>query len=40
MEDDLDLIANGQADQEPWLARFYFGDAATAWRAERRCAPG
>jgi DNA topoisomerase-1 len=25
MEDDLDLIANGEADQEPWLARFYFG---------------
>jgi DNA topoisomerase-1 len=27
MEDDLDLIANGEADQEPWLARFYFGDS-------------
>ncbi len=26
MEDDLDRIANGDADQEPWLARFYFGD--------------
>jgi len=26
MEDDLDHIANGVADAEPWLARFYFGD--------------
>jgi len=27
MEDDLDHIANGDADAEPWLARFYFGVA-------------
>lgn len=25
MEDDLDEIANGAADMEPWLADFYFG---------------
>jgi DNA topoisomerase-1 len=25
MEDDLDRIANGAADAEPWLARFYWG---------------
>ena len=25
MEDDLDHIANGDADAEPWLSRFYFG---------------
>lgn len=25
MEDDLDRIARGEAEQEPWLARFYFG---------------
>ncbi|MEZ5321452.1 MAG: type I DNA topoisomerase [Microthrixaceae bacterium] len=29
MEDDLDQIARGEAQAEPWLARFYFGDAAT-----------
>ncbi len=27
MEDDLDHIANGDADAEPWLSKFYFGDA-------------
>ncbi len=26
MEDDLDHIANGDADAEPWLSKFYFGD--------------
>jgi DNA topoisomerase-1 len=26
MEDDLDLIASGEAEQEPWLSSFYFGD--------------
>ncbi len=26
MEDQLDEIANGAQDLEPWLARFYFGD--------------
>lgn len=26
MEDDLDEIAQGQQDLEPWLRRFYFGD--------------
>src|SRR5690606_1388923 len=25
MEDDLDRIATGQADAEPWLSAFYFG---------------
>jgi len=25
MEDDLDHIASGEADAEPWLSRFYFG---------------
>ena len=35
MEDDLDQIAGGKADAEPWLSRFYFGttgdgDPATA----------
>ncbi len=29
MEDDLDRIANGAADQEPWLAAFYFGTPGT-----------
>ncbi len=28
MEDELDLIAQGQAELEPWLQKFYFGDAA------------
>jgi len=26
MEDDLDLIAQGQLELEPWLKKFYFGD--------------
>ena len=26
MEDDLDAIANGRQDLEPWLHRFYYGD--------------
>ena len=30
MEDDLDHIAGGSAEQEPWLARFYFGIAEGA----------
>ena len=30
MEDDLDRIARGQADAEPWLTRFYWGSADTA----------
>ena len=36
MEDDLDQIAQGAEDLEPWLARFYFGDPAgdTAFRRE------
>ena len=28
MEDDLDAIADGHQDLEPWLRRFYFGDPA------------
>src|SRR5207342_1357250 len=28
MEDDLDHIASGEADAEPWLSRFYFGDGS------------
>ncbi len=28
MEDDLDAIADGHQELEPWLGRFYFGDAA------------
>lgn len=28
MEDQLDEIASGRQDLEPWLARFYFGDPA------------
>ncbi len=28
MEDDLDAIANGRQDLEPWLQRFYYGDAS------------
>ena len=28
MEDDLDAIANGEADSVPWLRRFYFGKSA------------
>jgi DNA topoisomerase-1 len=28
MEDDLDEIAQGRQDLEPWLQRFYFGDPA------------
>jgi DNA topoisomerase-1 len=27
MEDELDLIASGERDLEPWLRAFYFGDA-------------
>jgi DNA topoisomerase-1 len=30
MENDLDEIAGGQMDLEPWLRRFYFGDEAAA----------
>ncbi len=30
MEDDLDAIASGQADAEPWLRRFYFGKGKPA----------
>ena len=30
MEDDLDQIATGGADAEPWLSRFYFGVAGDA----------
>ncbi|MCA1834122.1 MAG: type I DNA topoisomerase [Actinomycetota bacterium] len=28
MEDDLDRIANGEEQSQPWLARFYFGNGA------------
>jgi DNA topoisomerase-1 len=28
MEEDLDRIARGEAEQVPWLKRFYFGDGA------------
>jgi DNA topoisomerase-1 len=36
MEDELDQIAKGEADLEPWLHRFYFGDdtAATEFRRQ------
>ena len=37
MEDDLDHIASGEADAEPWLSKFYFG--ARRRRERRRC-PG
>ncbi|GAB2665140.1 type I DNA topoisomerase [Gordonia jinhuaensis] len=30
LEDDLDQIANGQADRTHWLSRFYFGDDSDA----------
>ncbi len=30
MEDDLDGIANGTEDMEPWLSRFYFGGQGSA----------
>jgi DNA topoisomerase-1 len=30
MEDDLDEIAQGRQELEPWLRRFYFGDPAAA----------
>jgi len=30
MEDELDEIAEGREDLEPWLRRFYFGDASAA----------
>ena len=33
MEDDLDLIARGEADAEPWLSRFYFGESANGERS-------
>ena len=36
MEDDLDHIANGVADAEPWLARFYFGDGSTEAGSQKR----
>ncbi|MFI5800915.1 type I DNA topoisomerase [Streptomyces sp. NPDC051677] len=29
MEDDLDRIANGEAQSVPWLKRFYFGEGTT-----------
>ena len=38
MEDDLDRIANGDADTEPWLARFYFGDQSDG--GGQRCQAG
>ncbi len=38
MEDDLDAIAAGQNDMEPWLARFYFG--ATTGGTEVSAPPG
>ncbi|MGW7170987.1 type I DNA topoisomerase [Streptomyces sp. NPDC054884] len=33
MEDDLDRIANGEAQSVPWLRRFYFGEGAAEGRA-------
>ncbi|MCX5267368.1 type I DNA topoisomerase [Streptomyces sp. NBC_00199] len=33
MEDDLDRIANGEAQSVPWLKRFYFGEGAAEGRA-------
>ena len=30
MEDDLDHIANGSQDAEPWLSKFYFGNGESA----------
>ncbi|MDE3064690.1 MAG: type I DNA topoisomerase [Acidobacteriota bacterium] len=36
MEDDLDEIAQGAEDLEPWLARFYFGNPDAATEFARR----
>ena len=36
MEDDLDAIADGHQDLEPWLRRFYFGDPAADSEFARR----
>ena len=36
MEDDLDDIAQGKVDLEPWLQRFYFGDPAADTELARR----
>ncbi len=36
MEDDLDAIADGHQDLEPWLRRFYFGDPAATSEFARR----
>jgi len=36
MEDDLDDIAQGKEDLEPWLNRFYFGDPDAATELARR----
>lgn len=35
MEDELDEIAQGHEESAPWLARFYFGDAASAPKAPK-----
>jgi DNA topoisomerase-1 len=35
MEDELDAIAQGQQDLEPWLHRFYFGDDAATTEFRR-----
>ncbi|HKY16216.1 MAG TPA: type I DNA topoisomerase, partial [Microthrixaceae bacterium] len=41
MEDDLDRIASGDAEQEPWLARFYWGgDGSNGSSDEGNGAPG
>ncbi|MGH9189836.1 MAG: type I DNA topoisomerase [Acidimicrobiales bacterium] len=32
MEDDLDSIARGQAESEPWLSKFYFGNGTEGLR--------
>jgi DNA topoisomerase-1 len=39
MEDDLDQIARGDSEAEPWLSRFYFGVADGA-EPDREPAPG
>ncbi len=36
MEDELDAIAKGEQDLEPWLHRFYFGDDAAVTDLRRR----
>ncbi len=36
MEDELDAIAKGEQDLEPWLHRFYFGDDTAATEFRRR----